>query len=222
MANKKNTDNERKKRAEIKFAYLYDASKRVLLIIDSLYSDFEKALILLIKNQEEKEEVIINIYSLAFSLIDNFHRFHQLIQSTTLLSKKLPEVIRLDEIIEPVKNCRNYLQHMRGDLANIEDINFPIFGVISWIDGNHQHVLFPNQEIGYAAPSITIDTLELKYLNKYLISVGGKDVPIDRIYHELKVFWNWLEKISKFEKESFKEYKWGKPQILSFSIKKGI
>ena len=200
-----------------KFVTLYDTAKKCLLILDHLYIDLENGISL--ANDADKIEsdssIVIEIYIAALGLIDYFHRLHEIVSAMPLVRNNQPELRNLRKSLEPVKECRNYLQHMRGDLMKNDPITYPILGAVSWIHENRNYTLFSNQATqGFSAPGITYDRFEEKYICKYLLIVGGHEIQIDTVYTEIKLFWAWLEKAAVIEPSHIKDYAWGKPTII--------
>lgn len=206
-----------------KFVILYDTAKKCLLILDHLYADFEKGTLLATDpaKVETDSSVVTGIYISALGLIDYFHRFHEIISAMTLIRKDQAELKKLKNTLEPVKHCRNYLQHMRGDLMKNDPIQYPILGAISWIHEGRNYTLFSNQPThGVSLPGIAYDTFAGKYVHKYLLIVGGYEIQLDTVYIEVKVFWAWLEKAIAIEPQQIKDYAWGKPMIICSEFKK--
>jgi hypothetical protein len=204
-----------------KFVTLYDTAKKCLLILDYLYADLENVSTLAAEQlHETNPSNVIKFYIDALGMIDYFHRFHEIVSAMPLLRKDLPEVKKLDDMLSPVTECRNYLQHMRGDLMSSEPIMFPILGAISWIKNNRNYMLFPNQATQtYNVPGILFNTVEHTFICKYLISVGGYEIKLDTTYESLKLFWEWVNKITTIKPQKFKDYEWGKPKIIFYEIK---
>ena len=206
-----------------KFVTLYDTAKKCLLILDHLYTDLENGTSL--ANDAAKVEtdssIVIKIYIAALGLIDYFHRFHEIVSAMPLIRKDMPELKKLGEALSPVTECRNYLQHMRGDLMTNDPIGYPILGAISWIHEGRNHILFSNQATpSCSAPAIAYDQSEEKYICKYLLTVGGHEIQIDTVYTEVKSFWRWIEKVAVIEPSQIKDYTWGKPTIIYSEFKK--
>lgn len=194
-----------------------------LLIVDHLYTDLEGATLQAedSKKVETNPAIVTEIYISALGLIDYFHRFHEIVSAMTLIRKDQAELKGLARALAPVKECRNYLQHMRGDLNKNQTINYPILGGITWIHDSRNYILFSNQPTqNYSLPSIVYDTVENKYLCKYQLVVGGHQIPIDTVYTEIKVFWKWLEELVIIEPSHIKEYIWGRPMIMYSEFKK--
>lgn len=212
-----------KRNPQEKFVILYDTAKKCVLILDNLYADFENGTFQLrdAAKVENDPSVVTKIYISALGLIDYFHRFHEIISAMTLIRKDRPELKKLKNALEPVKDCRNYLQHMRGDLMKNDPIKYPILGAISWIHEGRNYTLFPNQPMqGVSLPGIAYDTFAGKYVCKYLLIVGGHEIQIDTVYTEVKAFWEWLEKAVVIEPPQIKDYAWGKPMIIYSEFKK--
>ena len=200
-----------------KFVTLYDTAKKCLLILDHLYIDLENGISL--ANDADKIEsdssIVIEIYIAALGLIGFFHRLHEIVSAMPLIRNDQQELRSLRKSLKPVKECRNYLQHMRGDLMKNEPISHPILGAISWIHENRNYILFSNQATqDFRTPGITYDRFEEKYICKYLLIVGGHEIQIDTVYTEIKLFWAWLEKAVVIKPSQIKDYVWGKPTII--------
>lgn len=206
-----------KRNPEEKFVTLYDTAKKCLLILDHLYIDLENGISLAndATKIESDSSIVIEIYIAALGLIDYFHRFHEIISAMPLIRNDQQELRNLRKSLEPVKECRNYLQHMRSDLMKNEPITYPILGAISWIHENRNFILFPNQAtMGFSTPGIAYDRFEEKFICKYLLIVGGHKIKIDTVYTEIKLFWAWLDKAVVIEPSHIKDYVWGKPAII--------
>lgn len=200
-----------------KFVTLYDTAKKCILILDRLYGNFESKLSIVNEESEVKAEpsIITDIYISALGLIDYFHRFNEIVSAMLLIRNDQRELKRLGESIAPVKECRNYLQHMRGGLMTNDAITYPVLGAISWIEKGRNYVLFSNQPTqNLSTPGIAYDRLEKRYVCKYLLVVGGHEIKIDTVFSEVKLFWKWLEKVTVIEPSHIKDYVWGKPTIL--------
>jgi len=208
-----------------KFITLYDTAKKCLLILDHLYSDFEKATLLAIDPKKIKADssIVTEIYIAALGMIDYLHRFYEIICAMPLIRNDQPELKKLKELLVPVHNCRNYLQHMRSDLMANDPINYPILGAISWINDGRNYMLFSNQATqSCTAPSIAYDRLSKKYICKYSLSVGGHEIQLDIIYTQVKLFWEWIEKTTEISPPQIKDYKWGEPTIRFLEIKTAL
>lgn len=212
-----------KRNPQEKFVVLYDTAKKCLLILDHLYTDFENGI------HQATDEDIVNddfsivtkIYISALGLIDYFHRFNEIVSAMTLIRKDQPELKTLTKAIAPVKECRNYLQHMRSDLMKNEPIEYPILGAITWIHEGRNYILFSNQPTqDFGLPGIVYDTSTENYLCKYQLVVGGHEIRIDTVYSEVKSFWAWIEKSVVIEPSHIKDYTWGKPTIVYSEFKK--
>jgi hypothetical protein len=206
-----------------KFVTLYDTAKKCLLILDHLYCEFEKATLLATDPVKIKEDssIITEIYISSLGMVDYFHRFHEIICAMPLLRKDQPELKKLKKVLIPVHECRNYLQHMRGDLMGENPINYPILGAISWINEGRNYMLFSNQATPQTtSPSIVYDNFLEKYICKYLLSVGGYEIQLDIVYTQVKLFWEWLEKSTIIKPSKVKDYNWGEPTLLIMDIGK--
>jgi hypothetical protein len=200
-----------------KYVTLFDTAKRCLLIVDQLYADLTKQLDALAEFDAGKQDqaTVVRLFVSAHGLIDFIHRYSEVIQAMPLLSKKRAEVKSLLHICKPVSECRNYVQHIRNHLMSDETIDYPILGSISWIKGERDYVLFPNQATaGHKTPGIAYDTWQKKYVCKYQLSISSYQLKLDLIYNEVKQFWKWLSFISHIEPAIIKEYDWGGAAIV--------
>lgn len=211
-----------KRNPQEKFVVLYDTAKKCLLILDHLYANLENATNQAIDATKIKQDlsIVTNIYISALGLIDYFHRFHEVVAAMTLIRKDRPELKQLGKAIEPVKECRNYLQHMRGDLMKNDSIDYPILGAISWIHEGRNYTIFSNQATqSMSVPGIAYDRFAANYICKYQLIVGGHEIRIDNVYREIKLFWAWLEKNVVIEPSHIKDYTWGNPTVICSEIK---
>jgi hypothetical protein len=212
-----------KRNPQEKFVVLYDTAKKCLLILDHLYADLENG-----TNQardaakiKKDPSIVTSIYISALGLIDYFHRVHEVVSAMTLIRKDQPELKKLTKAIAPVKECRNYMQHMRGDLMKNDSIDYPILGAISWIHEGRNYTLFSNQATqSFSLPGIAYDRFTENYVCKYQLIVGGHEIRLDTVYGEVKSFWAWLEKSVVIEPSHIKDYAWGNPMIMYSEFKK--
>lgn len=200
-----------------KFVRLYDVAKRCLILIDVVYNNIEKNIGLLTNKDSElnTESIIYELYLDAFSFVDFTNRFQQTIKSMTLLSKNEQHVKQLFKTLKPIKDCRNYLQHMKEHLCREKIIDYPIMGAFSWISENKNYLLLPNQfSESNRTIGIAYDRIENKYICKYQFIVEKYEIKIDFAYKEIKYFWNWFESVVHIEPEEIKKYEWGNPKIF--------
>jgi len=213
-----------KRNPQEKFVTLYDTAKKCLLIVDRLYEQIEKTTLLAVepaKIEAADSSVVTDIYIAALGLVDYLHRFHQVVRAMPLLRNDLPELRRLNGAFVAVQNCRNYLQHMRGDLMANDPITYPILGAISWIYEDRNYTLFSNQPTpSCSAPGIAYDLFAERYICKYQVLVGGHEVRLDIVYAAAKEFWVWLEKAVVIQPPHIKDYAWGKPAIINSAFTK--
>lgn len=206
-----------KRQPQEKFVTLYDTAKKCLLILDHLYGDFEKNILLATDPPKVGDDasIVSKIYIASLGLVDYFHRFHEIVCAMPLLRKDLPELKKLGDALIPVQNCRNYLQHMHNDLMSNNAINYPILGAISWIHEGRNYILFSNQATeNHGAPGIVYDSFSQNYICKYQLTVGGHEIHLDVVYSQVKSFWAWLEKVAVINPPEIKDYTWGKPIII--------
>ncbi len=206
-----------KRSVQEKFVVLYDTAKKCLLILDHLFTDLENGTNVARDAEKIKNDssIVIMLYITALGIIDYFHRFHEVISAMTLIRKDQPELKKLTKVMAPVKECRNYLQHMRGDLMKNESIDYPILGALSWIYEGRNYVLYSNQATrSFSMPGIAFDRLAGNFVCKYQLVVGGHEIKLDVVYREAKSFWAWIETSVVIEPAHVKHYAWGNPGIM--------
>lgn len=211
-----------KRSVQEKFVVLYETAKKCLLILDHLFADLEKQTneATDAENVKNSPSVVPALYVSALGLIDYFHRFHEVVSVMTLINKKQPELKRLTKAMVPVTLCRNYLQHMRGDLMKNDSIDYPVLGAISWVYGGRNYILFSSQAThSFSVPGIAYDRFAQKYVCKFQLIVGGHEIRLDSVYSEIKSFWIWLEKSFAIEPSYIRDYAWGDPRIMYTEVK---
>ena len=99
------------------------------------------------KNDNEVEimDITCNLYIDIFSQIEMLPRFLQIINAMPFLPHKNSEITKLKHTFDNVKDCRNYLQHIREHLSKEDIINYPILGSVSWINENKNYTIIPTQ-----------------------------------------------------------------------------
>lgn len=206
---------EKSEKIQLKYVRLYETAKYCMLVIDSVYGKLENNISDLNKNTDEKAQKVSELYIDIYSLIDFYHRFDQIIDALPLITNKRHELKQLHSVLENVKNCRNYFQHIRQHLCKDEIIDYPILGSFSWINENKNYIIIPTQTTDkHGTAGIAYDTIKMKYVCEYKFSIGSYEIKLDIIYSEVKKFWNWLESVSVIEPKEIKKYEWGVPNII--------
>jgi hypothetical protein len=132
------------RRPEEKFVLLFEAAKRSLLATERLFQRLTRDLAEL---QPELEggikigEKAVSPLLSAVAFVDFAHRFGTIVDSLPLLTKRAPELRKLQVALSPVETARNHLQHLRGDLSSNADIDYPLLGSLSWTCGDAVYVL---------------------------------------------------------------------------------
>lgn len=210
-------------RAE-KFVTLFDTAKRVSLMIDRLYGRLEGYTSTLAANSEDRGfgDNVIDLFITVHGLVDHLNRFLEIAQAMPILKKSAKQLVNLNRAIQPVKDARNYLQHLRGDLLTSDRIRFPVLGSISWIHDRKNFTLLPNQTTsGYGTSGIAFDTVNNTYACRYQLSLGGHIVRVDHAYSAVQEFWSWLNSVAAVQPASVKDYKWGMPAIIVSYVEDG-
>jgi len=119
----------------------------------------------------DDSEFICKIITSSTAVIDYGYRSFQLLDAMPHYRKKSQGFKSLSDRSVQLKSCRNYLQHVRGDLQGGATVDFPVLGSVSWIDDGKCHAMALSQMTGqYSFGTIAYDTLDKKWAWNVMVS----------------------------------------------------
>lgn len=94
-------------------------------------ASFEKSL----KSKKQGIQDVLRVYELAFSIVDNIVRYEKIARILPKFSQKSDEFKLFSSKLTGMKELRNLLQHINGDLDT--EFKSPILGGVSWVKKRH-------------------------------------------------------------------------------------
>lgn len=205
-------DEAKKAKLDRRFALLFETAKRSLLAADNLakritadLESFEPDIDAGTDIGERAVPALMN--SVAF--VDFAFRFNEVVDSLPFIRKDTPEIKKLGVALKPVEDSRHHLQHMRGDLSSNEEIDYPLLGALSWVNGMTTYSISFSQPGSASFPSIVFDTHELKWVMTHAFVVKHVYIDIDLTLAEMHAAYAWICSVITSSDPSLMELKWG-------------
>jgi hypothetical protein len=158
----------------------------------------------------EVNELIVPALLSAVSLTDFAHRFGELMAAMPLIPTNPPQLRGLRNALIPVELIRNYLQHLRGELATNDPVDYPLLGSIAWAKGRQSFVVAMGQATPNSFASMVYDTVNNCWVARLRYSVGHTAVDFDPLLEEMHKAYVWLVERVKFSDPEFSKLTWGK------------
>ncbi len=180
------------KNAKIPFAKCYDTITLSSQFLIAYYNDLYNKCILIGK---DKEKYIPDALSCCWSIIDVINRIREVVQCTPLLRAHKSKVDFLART-KNVENFRNYIQHLRKEIAKNPPTLSPVWGTLSWVDPDHENqsfTLFIGTYIeGQKYYGHTYDTECKKWVSKVSLVINEDSLDYDIICSQTIDFCNFL------------------------------
>jgi len=112
----------------------------------------------------------------AWSIVDSVHRLRILINKTPGMKKQAPGFQIFDRGTTPIKDLRNFVQHLDQETQDLVGQNIPVWGTLSWFT-----ILDPERKSGFTC-TIVAGTV-FQSMDGLLVNPLGKEtnVPVDLI-----------------------------------------
>jgi hypothetical protein len=196
-----------------KFILYFEAAKRSLLASDVLLKRLEGELAAIephLGSDSEVNELVVPALLSAISFIDFAHRFGELMEAMPLIPAKSSQLRRLRNVLNPVEKIRNHLQHLRGELATNEPVDYPLLGSIVWAKGRQSFAVAMGQATENSFPGMVYDIVNDCWVSRLQYNVGNIIVNLDPTLVEMKSAYDWLTTKVKFSDQEFGQLSWGK------------
>jgi hypothetical protein len=204
-----------------KFILYFEAAKRSLLACQTLLDRLEQELAVIephLAPTGEVNELIVPALLSAVSFIDFAHRFGELMAAMPLVPTKLPELRGLRTALQPVEQIRNHLQHLRGELATNDPVDYPLLGSIAWAQGRQSFAVAMGQSTQSTFASMVYDTVNDRWVARLRYSVGNTVVDFDPVLEEMKKAYAWLVERVKFSDLELSKLTWGRTVGFSCTL----
>lgn len=135
---------------------------------------------------------LVPALSQAWGFIDALHRIREIAEAVPGLGKRETELVLFLQRTELVEAYRHYIQHLRSELAKPLLDPFPVWGSLSWVDGNDPHLshtaLTGTHLPGTGFAGAVWDRLERRWVSTVSLSVGGTSFHFDPMYQAAVTF----------------------------------
>ena len=209
---------DKRARLNLRFALLFETAKRSLLAADLLVCQIIKELEGLKSDIESRIDIgerAIPSLMAAVAFVDFAFRFNEAIRSLPFIKKDTPEIKRLVSSLKPVEDSRHYLQHMRGDLSEDIDIDYPILGALSWVKEMTVYSLSFSQPGTASSPCVVFDTQEAKWISNHVFIVKHTYIDLDSTLAEMHSAFQWICRVVSSSDPTLMQLKWGSTYALA-------
>lgn len=132
-------------------------------------SGFEQAIA---KGAQDINDVL-KVYELTFSLVDNIVRYEKIASMLPRFSKKSDEFKLFEARLSGMKELRNLLQHIQGDIDT--EFESPILGGVTWARGKYNYMAaFNDLGAGRSLPGLVYDRKEDRFTKEFCYVHNGK------------------------------------------------
>ena len=173
--------------------FIVDALRYTLLLEQKAFTSMCRALRRIENNDDgtghPNRALTLTAISAAWNIVDTVHRLRGLVRQIPELSQRDPEVQLFIHSTSLIEDFRNIYQHLNVSIPRIEGKTNPVMGVLSWItnDPMKSITIF----VGTSTPdtefhTVTFDRLKREFVQRFLFSVGNKDIDLDEIHSSCK------------------------------------
>ena len=129
---------------------------------------------------------LVPVLSKCWMFVDLVHRIRELAQAIPGLSGKTKELRSFVKATQVAESFRHYIQHLRGELSKTEVNPFPVWGTLSWVDGDDSSKSH-TAVIGASLPRVeyavsVFDTHQRKWVSTVSLAVGNLSFNFDPIF----------------------------------------
>jgi hypothetical protein len=195
-----------------RFLLLFEAARRSLLGASLLMERLAKELdeiTPLIDGQTDVEGTAILPWVTVVSFVDFAYRYWDLLDALPGISKDLPEMKSLKEVLGSIEVGRHHLQHLRGDLIPTPDV-YPLFGVLNWIREDVCYTMWLNTLAGRTtATSISFNRFSRKWTSLHQLTIKGEIIDLDVVLKAMtETYATMTNRIDGIDPRHF-ELRWG-------------
>lgn len=128
----------------------------------------------------------------VWSCVDAVHRIRLLLNSTPALPKKDHAARVFLEQTRPVEELRHYVQHLNGEIRNLNEGSPPLWGTITWLKSDDPLTYFQLMtgttivKPSYLGP--VFDSLEQKFVRRFELRAGTTSLDLDHLVQHVRTF----------------------------------
>jgi len=135
---------------------------------------------------------LVPALSKCWMIVDLIHRIREIAQALPGLSRKNRELVSFLNATGIAKRFRHYIQHLREELAKSEMNPFPVWGTLSWIDGEDptkSYTAFAGAMLpGTQYHGCVFDTHDRTWVSSVTLVVDSLSFNFDPIYEACSEF----------------------------------
>jgi len=169
-----------------RFLLIFESMKNSLVILNSSFAVIKRDTNKMAEMIDSGMDITANaitLYIYVVSFIDFSFRYRQLLDSLPHLNKKEQEIKKFFSEFSSLKDIRNYLQHIRGDLVGNDVVDYPILGSVTWIYNGSLYSTTLNQKCNkFSTYGIPFDLKEGCYVHEIEYGVKNMVVSIDMLH----------------------------------------
>jgi len=146
----------------------------------------------------QASEHIASAVSDAWTMIDSAHRLRELLSQAPGLKKNEPALQIFLRRTQDIEDLRHFYQHFRNEIDSFASTGMPLWGTLSWIHTdvetgeNTNFTIVPGTFFsGASVYSCTIDTMEMKYIQRAAFYAGSAMVDLAVLSEQVEQFVTW-------------------------------
>ena len=160
----------------------FDGLAMSFAMLEKIYSDLH----MVCSEIKSKKQSLPEAFLRCWSFIDTVHRIREVAQAVPGLSKKTAQLRLFLDATAIAEEFRNYVQHLRSELAKTPGNTFPVWGSLSWVDPNESlltHTVLAGAQVGETRfVGCVFDTVEGRWVSKVALSVHDRSFNFDPIF----------------------------------------
>lgn len=135
---------------------------------------------------------VLHALAMVWEIVDAVHRVRELAENMPGLNTNEPFVRRFLNATKAAETFRDYVQHLRNELAKKDVDPFPVWGSLTWVDPGNSSKVFA-AFIGELRPGSDVrvgvfDAHEGRFVSRVALSVKGMFFNVDPMVEETTQF----------------------------------
>lgn len=157
-------------------------------------SAFERA----VSRSAQDLQDVLRVYELTFALVDNLVRYEKIASMLPRFNQKSEEYRLFSSRLAGMKELRNLLQHIQGDLDT--EFESPILGGVTWAKGNVNYLAAFN-DVGAqrSLPGLVYDTHKRRFAKDFCYVHNGTYYDFSSAINGYREYQRFVEQKCKVE-----------------------
>jgi hypothetical protein len=141
---------------------------------------------------QKDRRAFVGAFWRAWSFVDLVHRLRELAQALPGLSRRNSNLKTFLAATQLAEVYRHYIQHLRSQLSKPDLDPFPVWGSLSWVDGEDStfsHMILAGATVGKTSYSgCVFDTVQGQWVSKVCLGIEGYSFNFDPIFAACEEF----------------------------------